>query len=250
MIPNDKSILITGGSGGIGTAIATALTGAGYPVIVNYHTSGRQADETVTTITQAGGSAWARQCDISDSMAVSAMIADLPDGCPPIYGMVHCAALPAKLSGFSELTWNDFQTQLDIQIKGAVNITGALLPGLLERGEGSIIFIGSTAADGVPPARQTEYVVAKSALNALARCLAVEFGPKGIRVNTISPGITATQMIANLPEKAVMVAKMQTPLRRIAEPEDIANVVSFLIGPAGRHITGENIRVAGGASMS
>ncbi len=250
MVPNENTIFITGGSGGIGASIAVALARVGHPVVINYHTSGDQAEATANEITQAGGKAWPRQGDISDPAAVSAMVADLPDDYPPIGGIVHCAALPAKLAGFSELAWSDFQTQLDIQVKGATNITTALLPGFLERGEGSIVFIGSTAADGVPPARQTEYVVAKAALNALARCLAVEYGPKGVRVNVVSPGITATKMIANLPEKAVMVAKMQTPLRRIAEPHDIADVVSFLIGPAGRHITGENIRVSGGASMS
>ena len=91
--------------------------------------------------------------------------------------------------------------------------------------------------------------MAKSALAALARCLAVEYGPKGILVNVVAPGMTQTDMTARLPEKAKLLTQMQTPLRRLAEPSDIADVVAFLLGPGARHITGETIRVCGGGVM-
>jgi len=83
----------------------------------------------------------------------------------------------------------------------------------------------------------------------LAHCLAVEYGPKGIKVNVVAPGMTETDMISLLPDKVKMLTKMQTPLRRLAEPVDIANTVSFLLSPLARHITGETIRVCGGAVM-
>ena len=101
----------------------------------------------------------------------------------------------------------------------------------------------------MPPIQQGAYVVAKAALAAFARTLAVEFGPKGIRVNTVAPGITQTEMISSIPEKTKMLAKMSTPLRRLAESSDIAEVIAFLISPAARHITGITLPVCGGLVM-
>jgi 3-oxoacyl-[acyl-carrier protein] reductase len=83
----------------------------------------------------------------------------------------------------------------------------------------------------------------------MARSLAVEYGPKGVRFNVVSPGMTQTEMIANIPEKAKMLAKMNAPLRRLAEVDDIAFTIEFLLSPSARHITGENVRVCGGISM-
>src|SRR5206468_11500179 len=117
---------------------------------------------------------------------------------------------------------------------------------MLQSEGGSIVFLGSIVADGTPPAQQLGYTVAKAGLSALARSLAVELGPKGIRVNVVSPGMTRTSMIETLPEKARMLAKAQAPLRQLADPLDIAQSVVFLLSPAASHITGETIRVCGG----
>ena len=130
-----------------------------------------------------------------------------------------------------------------------MNLCQACLPLLLEQGSGCIVNIGSIYADNVPPLKLAHYTMAKAALAALTRSLAAEYGPKGIRVNTVSPGMTSTDLIADVPEKVKMVTKMQTPLRRLAEPRDIAGVVAFLFDPRARHITGHNLRVAGGVVM-
>lgn len=120
---------------------------------------------------------------------------------------------------------------------------------MVEQKGGVLIFVGSIAADGVPPLHQVDYVIAKSALSAMARSLAVEYGPKSIRVNVVSPGMTLTERTSHLPEKARLLTKATTPLRRLAEPEDVANTISFLLSPAAEYITGETIRVAGGSVM-
>ncbi|MCX6008161.1 MAG: SDR family oxidoreductase, partial [Chloroflexi bacterium] len=150
---------------------------------------------------------------------------------------------------FDDLEWESIQEQLDVQVKGAFNCARVALPRMLEAQSGTLVLIGSIYADNVPPTHQMRYVVAKSALAALARCLAVEYGPKGIRINVVAPGMTQTDMIAHLPDKVKMLTRMQTPLRRLAEPVDIANVVAFLLSSAARHLTGETIRVCGGAVM-
>ena len=163
--------------------------------------------------------------------------------------VVHCASPRNTLHPFDELTWDSIQQHLDVQLKGAFNCAQAALPDMVTAQAGALVFIGSIAADGVPPAQQADYVIAKSALATLARCMAVEYGPKGIRVNVVAPGMTQTNMISHLPDKAKMLARMQTPLRRLAEPTDIANAVAFLLSAGAQHITGETIRVNGGAGM-
>ena len=109
--------------------------------------------------------------------------------------------------------------------------------------------MGSTVADGVPPIKWLPYTLAKAALASLSKSMAVAFGPKKIRVNIVAPGMTQTDLIADLPEKTRMVSKMQTPLRQLASVDDIGGVVSFLFSDKAQHITGETIRVCGGLVM-
>ena len=117
------------------------------------------------------------------------------------------------------------------------------------RGAGCIVNIGSTYAWGVPPANLAAYVAAKAALAGLTRAAAVELGPKGVRVNMVSPGMTETDLIADVPERMRKVFAMQTPLRRLAVPGDVAAVVAMLVSPAGSFIHGADIPVSGGSAM-
>lgn len=120
---------------------------------------------------------------------------------------------------------------------------------MLENSTGSFVHLGSIFTDGTPPVQQSAYITSKAALNSLTHSLAVEYGAKGIRFNSVNPGMTKTQMISNIPEKVKMLTKMNTPLRNLAEPEDIANSIAFLLGPQAAHITGETLRVCGGIFM-
>ena len=120
---------------------------------------------------------------------------------------------------------------------------------MIKNQEGSVVVIGSVAIDSLPPAQQTAYTIAKAALNMFARSLANELGPKNIRVNIVSPGMTQTDLIVEMPQKAKELTRMYTPLRRLADPQDVANTVAFLMSPQAKHITGENIRVCGGSVM-
>lgn len=244
-----KTVLVTGGSRGIGAATARRLASDRHALVVNYAHAAGEADRVVAEITQAGGRAIAVQADVAREKDVESLFRAAEKAFGAIQAVVHCAASVNMLHPFEDLVWEAVQQQLEVQLKGAFNCVKAALPRLVEAQSGSLVFIGSVAADGVPPAQQTDYVVAKSALAALARCLAVEYGPKGIRVNVVAPGMTQTDRIASLPEKAKMLTRMQTPLRSLAEPADIANAVAFLLSPGARHITGETIRVCGGGVM-
>lgn len=241
-------VLVTGGGGGIGAAVAHKLADQGHAVVVaDWRLA--EAERVAAEISQKGERALAIQANVANTDEVEALFSTAAKTLGPVQAVVHCASPRIALHAFDELKWESVQQHLDVQLKGAFYCAWAALPHMIEAQTGALVFIGSIAADGVPPTQQTDYVVAKAGLAALARCLAVEFGPKGIRVNVIAPGMTHTEMIANLPEKAKLLTRMQTPLRRLAEPEDIASVVAFLLSPGAWYITGETIRVCGGAVM-
>lgn len=244
-----KTVLITGGNGGIGTATAQKLAGDGHAVVINYVHGKDKAEEVAAQINKTGGKAVALKADVANPDEVKNLFVSAEKKFGPIQAIVHCASPANAPQPFDKLEWDSFQEQINVNLKGAFNCAKLALPKMVEAKSGDIIFMGTVYSDGVPPPQQARYVTAKSALTSLARCLAVEFGPSGVRVNVVAPGMTQTNMIAYLPDKVKMLTKMQTPLRRLAEPVDIANTIAFLLSPSARHITGENIRVCGGYVM-
>jgi len=248
-IQEKGAVIITGASRGIGAAIAKELALAGYPVVVNYNKSTSHSEDIVQHINAQKGRAVAFQANVIDRNSVHGMVDFAIDKFRYISGIVNNASPPIQSMDFAQISWADIQTHIDVQIKGAYHLCQAVLPHLLEVKKGVIVNMSSIVADNVPPAKWMPYTMAKAALVSFSRSLAVEYGPKGIRVNCVSPGMTQTDLIADVPEKAKMVAKMQTTLRRLAVPEDIAGVVSFLFSDKAKHITGENIRVCGGIIM-
>lgn len=249
MSSDQKVVLITGGSRGIGASTARKLAGEGYFVVINYVNNKEDADQLIKEINITDRNAIAIQGDVSDWNEVDRIFTQIESEVGTVLAVVHCAAPNPIPKLFAELNWDTFQSNIDVQVKGAFNCVKRSITNMVEKKEGSFVFLGSIFVDGTPPTQQTPYVTSKAALNALARSLAVEFGPKGVRFNTVNPGMTQTQMIANIPDKVKMITKMNTPLRTLAEPGDIANAISFLLGPLASHITGETLRVCGGIFM-
>jgi 3-oxoacyl-[acyl-carrier protein] reductase len=247
---NEKNaILITGGSRGIGAATAKKIAAMGYPTVVNFKNSKKEASDLIDQITENGGKAISIQGDISNEQDVAHIFSQAEAKFGFIESVVHCAAPTPIPRPFLDESWGNQVLHLDVQLKGAFNCAKRALPFMIQRGIGNFVFIGSIYGDSLPPTQQSSYISSKTALAGFARTLAVEFGPKGIRVNTVAPGMTQTQMIAHLPEKVRMLAKMNTPLRKLADSEDIADAIIFLIGPTARHITGITLPVCGGLSM-
>jgi 3-oxoacyl-[acyl-carrier protein] reductase len=245
-----KNILITGGGRGIGAATAVKFAAEGHNIIINYRSAEADALKVVQTIEANGGKAISLKGDVSRFEDMKKVFQLANDWQGSIGAVVHCAAPNPIPKTFGDLDWETVAQHFDVQAKGAYNCFKLALPDMVENKKGAFVLLGSIFTDGIPPINQTAYIMAKSALGALAKSVAVEFGPKGIRVNTVNPGMTQTEMIASIPEKAKMLAKMNTPLRRLADPDDIANVISFLVSSAAAHITGENIKVCGGLVMS
>jgi 3-oxoacyl-[acyl-carrier protein] reductase len=244
-----KAALITGSSRGIGAAIARKLAKDGFPVVINYSNSSDEAKELQTIIIKEGGSAILCCADVSNFEQVQSMVLEAADTFGGIEVLVNNASGAIWNKPFSELEWKDIQKHLDIQLQGAFNTCKSVLPFLEEQKYGKVINITSIYTDSTPPVNTYDYILAKSALSSFTKSLAAEYGVKGICINNVSPGMTETTLIRNIPEKTKLVTQMQAPLRRLASTEDIANVVSFLSSSAGDYITGETIRVCGGQRM-
>jgi len=243
------AVIISGASRGIGASTAIKLAMKGYAIIVNYYNNEKRALEVVEQIKDLGGRAMHIKANVANNEEVKSMVSVALNKFGTIDGLVNNASAPISYRSFDEITWNDFQIHLDVQIKGALNLCKSIIPHFIENKKGSIVNISSIYADNVPPAKMMHYSLSKSALISFTKSLAVEHGPLGIRVNCVSPGMTNTDMIADIPAKAKMVSKMTAPLRQLAQPEDVANTVSFLISADSKHITGETIRVCGGQIM-
>jgi 3-oxoacyl-[acyl-carrier protein] reductase len=244
-----RIVLVTGGSRGIGEAIALRLAEKGYKVVVNYSSDSMGALGLIERICSMGYVAVDGKADVSKIEDLEGLKIRIQNSIGAITDVVHCASPVPIPTAFEFLSWEDFQVQIDVQLKGAFNCTKVFLPHMLETKKGTFTYVSSMFAEGVPPSMQAHYVSTKAALSALGRSIAVEYGNKGIRSNIVAPGMTQTEMISGIPEKTKLLAKMNTPLRKLATPEDIACTVEFLVSDESGHITGETIRVCGGIVM-
>jgi 3-oxoacyl-[acyl-carrier protein] reductase len=163
--------------------------------------------------------------------------------------VVFAATAPIQPAGLEDLSWEAMSRHLDVQLKGAFLLAKACVPVMRAQGQGKIVHVGSQVADGEPTPRWTAYAVAKAALATFTRSLAAELGPAGITVNAVSPGMTETALVGDIPEKARLVLARQTPLRRLATPDDVAGAVAYLASADADYVTGETLRVNGGQVM-
>jgi 3-oxoacyl-[acyl-carrier protein] reductase len=243
----ERVAFVTGASHGIGAAIASALAQAGASVVVHYQGESAAAEKLCVAIESTGGRAIPMQANITEGESVTAAMRNACEmfDCP-VSLLVNNAGNFPEPRPFVQMTWDEVQSMLDGHLRAAFHCCQAVVPGMLEQKSGRIINIGSAFARNIPPANWSSFLMAKSAMQGLTRCLAVELGPQGIRVNMVSPGLVETEAIGGLPERLRKVQAMQTPLRRLASPTEIAAVVCALCSDAGDFITGTEIPVCGG----
>ena len=244
-----QTVVVTGSGRGIGAAIARRLAADGCRVVLNYQRDEARARETLGAIVEQGGQASLFQADVSERSQVVALMAHATETFGPVDALVNNAGGPTDPRPLKDTTWEDIERHLATHLRGSFLCVEATLPGMIERGFGRIVNMTSQAAYGPPPPKQTGYVVAKAALAALTRCAALESGPYGVTVNAVAPGMTETEMVADISQRTKMTLAAQAPLRRLARVEDIAAVVSFLVGPGGAYVTGQTIHLSGGQVM-
>lgn len=243
-----KVVLIIGGTGGIGRETCLQLAKDGFDVAIHYHRNKELAEKIKDQIIALGLKAIIVNADITDFAQVKEMITTIIRKLNTITVVTNCSTLSVPSIKFKDLTWNIIQEHFDLNIKGTFNILKCVVPIMEENKYGKLINI-TTQAIEKPTSEWLHYITAKSALNGFTKALAVELAPKGIRINLVSPGMTDTELIANVPEKVRLLTAIQTPLRRIATPEDIAGAISFLASDKSDFLTGETIRVNGGQIM-
>jgi len=240
-----KVAVVTGGSKGIGAAIAKRLAADGAAVVVNYASSKAGAEAVVQAITAAGGRAVAVQGDVSKATQAKAII----EAAIAAYGRIDILVNNSGVYEFGPLesiTEQQFHAMFDINVLGLLLTTQAAAPHLSEGG--SIINIGSGVTAITPP-QTAVYTASKGAVDAITGVLANELGPRKIRVNTVSPSLTETEgthsagMLASDFEASIVA---QTPLGRLGQPQDIADVVAFVASDDARWVTGERISAGGG----
>ncbi|MBF0188506.1 MAG: SDR family oxidoreductase [Magnetococcales bacterium] len=245
--------LVTGASGGLGSAIARELAGKGYAVVIGYGQRRDRADALCRSIVSAGGEATVLGADLREASQARSLVEATLDHFGSLNLLVNSAVGELHQGMVGELEWDTFQRHLDLQVKGTLNLCRAahepLRAARKEGADVSIITLLSQVIHGAPPSRQADYVTAKYALLGLSRALAAEWAGEGIRVNTVSPGLVQTELTQHYPERLFKMEASRTPLKRITEAEDVARVVAFLAGEGARHLTGVDIPVTGGQVM-
>jgi 3-oxoacyl-[acyl-carrier protein] reductase len=245
-----KVAIVTGGAGGIGQAICHRLARDGFVVAVNYHRNRLKADQIVSAIAAQSGKALAIEADISTPSGVATLVERASAELGPIGVLVNNASPRIHPKPLAELTWEDVQAHLDVQLKAAFLLSKLCASEMARQSAGRIVSITSQTIRGSATPHWTAYAVAKAALATLTRQLAAELGASGITANCVSPGMTETALIGDIPQKQQMIIGRQTPMRRLALPEDIAAAVAYLASEDARFVTGQTLAVDGGMEMA
>ena len=249
MMAGEKVALVTGGSRGIGRAIALALAEDGFRIALNYRAREREAGEVVEKITAIGGEARAFQADLGVPQEAPTLVQRTIEAFGQIDVLINNAGIDLPGVRLAEFRPEDWERILRVNLSGPFYLIQAALPHMKQRRSGQIINISSNVTQRFPM-MLGPYTVTKCGLDALTRILAKEEGPNGIRVNAIAPGPIRTDMLeASLRAMGSERAEafiQSVPLGRMGRPEEIASVVRFLVSEGGSYITGQVIYVNGG----
>jgi 2-hydroxycyclohexanecarboxyl-CoA dehydrogenase len=251
---SNRVAFVTGGAQGIGQGIATTLAGHGFRVAV-VDLNADTAATTAKAITDAGGVAIAVQADVTDTASVEAGVKTVTDELGPVEIAVNNAGWDDFMP-FLDTTEDFWDRVLDINFKGALRVVKAVVPSMVERGWGRVINIGSDAGR-VGSSLEAVYSGAKGGIIAFTKTLAREVAAKGVTANTVCPGPTDTPALRSFTEKSGQDAEKvlagmtrAVPMRRLAQPADVAAAVAFFASDAAEYITGQTLSVSGGLTMA
>ena len=250
-----KVVLVTGASRGIGAAIARAFAKEGAFVLVNYLQNEMLAEQVVAECIELGGDGWAIKGDVTSESTVNQMIEEVLRETGKIDVVVNNAFKSFKFDPEQrklawDLKWEDYQSQIDGSVRATHYMCQSVLPAMKKQGQGSIVNVISNLVER-PIVPYHEYNTAKTALMGYSRNLAAELGSFGIRVNCVAPGLVyPTDASRTTKEELKEMIIAQTPLKRIATPDDIAGPVMFLASDWSQFMTGQTLYVDGGFVMS
>ncbi len=233
--------LVTGGSRGIGAAIARALAAAGHPILLNYRSNDDAARAVKATIEAEGGHVRLLRFDVADRSAADAAIGALLEEQVPIGVLVNNAGV-ARDNSFPAMTWHEWESVTRVTLDGFFNVTRPLVMPMVRRRWGRIINIASVS--GVNGNRgQVNYSAAKAGLIGATKALAQEVAKRGVTVNAVAPGLVETEMIEAAPVDMIL---KHIPMRRVGKPEEVASLVAWLASDRAGYVTGQAIVMSGG----
>lgn len=236
-----KTALITGGAGGIGSAIVKRFIKDGYKVVFTYNNS---EDRAISLEKEMGENCRAINLDITDGNKVNSAISEIEKSFGEIFVLVNNAGI-AEQTLFTDISDDMWHRMIDTNLSGAFNMSRAVLKYMIKRKTGKIINIASIWGE-TGGSCEVHYSAAKAGLIGMTKALAKEVGLSGITVNSISPGVILTDMTRHFDKETISALKEETPLNRIGTPEDIAGVAVFLASNDADFITGQDIAVNGG----
>ena len=240
----DRVALVTGASRGIGRAIAAELAEEGYAVCINYLEHRKEAEALAEDIRSRGSRAIVVQADVSDRAAVEAMVRAAEEALGPVNLLVNNAGIAGQIQ-FQDITYEQWNRYLGVNLGGARNTIQAVLPHMLHEKAGCIVNISSIW--GLRGAScEVAYACTKAAIVGLTRSLALELAPSHIRVNCVAPGVINTDMVQVLGQETLRELAQETPLGRLGTPEDIAHAVAFLASDKASFLTGQILAADGG----
>ncbi len=247
-----KTAVVTGGASGLGRAIVLEFGRLGCNVAFCFvNLPGRDCTETAllteTALSAMGVGVLATKCDVRERDSVERFVQETADRFGGVHYLVNNAGIASDgaLWRLSDTAWRDV---METNVTGAFNCIRAVAPLMRRQHYGKIVSVSAHQAER-PGFGVTNYAASKAALAGLTRAAAVELGPANVNVNAVAPGFIRTERMGMLPREVVDRAQKHSVLGRIAEPEDVAQVVTFLCSDAARHITGQIIAVDGGLTL-
>ena len=241
--------VITGASRGIGAATALALAEQGFRVVVNHRDSAERADEVVRAISAAGGEAMAIQADVTSPDDVARMFDEAQQRWGSVDVLVHNALIPFDVASFVDLSWEQLGGKLDRELHAAFLITKAVVPGMISRGYGRLVYL-STGLSRRPRAGMITLGTAKAALDQFVRYVALELAPHGITANLVAPAtVDETKVTEQLSPDELRRLGATNPMGRLVRPNEVARTVAFLASEDSGFTTGHYLPVNGGLAM-
>lgn len=241
-----KVSIITGAASGIGKATAERFIKEG-AIVVACDVNLDAVQQLASQLQAGGGQAAAYQVDVTDKAAIAAMVGDVKARFGRIDVLVNNAGI-VKDAQLIKMTDDQFDAVIDINLKGVYNCTRAVVDTMVEQGSG-VILNASSVVGLYGNFGQTNYAAAKFGVIGFVKTWAKELGKKGIRANAVCPGFVATPILKSMPEKVIQALEERVPMRRLAQPEEIASVYAFLASDEASYINGAAIEVTGGLTL-
>ena len=244
----DKNIIVTGATRGIGKEIALTLAQNGANIAINYRNYNEEVEELINSIKEFGVDAIAVKCDVSKSDEVDNFISEVKNHFSSIDVLVNNAGI-TKDGLLLRMKDEDFNSVLDVNLKGTFNTTKSISPIMIKQKHGKIINISSVVGI-VGNAGQCNYAASKAGVIGFSKSVARELASRNINVNVVAPGYIDTDMTKSLPDKVKDEILKSIPMKKMGNPKEVANLVLFLSSSLSDYITGQVLNVDGGMVMA